>query len=82
MAAKRLDLTTKFPGWTAEVYGAEQDEPDDIDGWTNVAPATKVGEDTADQARHRRRRYRHYLVWITQLPQGGKAAIQELSLYR
>ena len=27
-------------------------------------------------------RYRRYLLWITKLPEGNKAALQELTLYR
>jgi serine/threonine-protein kinase len=81
VAAKRLDLTSSLPGWTAEVYAAD-DVPADIDGWTKVADAAKVGETQQIKLDTGGRKFRRYLVWITELPGNGQAAIQELSLYR
>ena len=40
----------------------------------------RVDEDQAIQLDTGERRFRYYLLWITELPEGGKAAIQELSL--
>ena len=81
VAARRLDLTTPTPGFTASVYAADQ-VPEDIAGWRKVSDDTRLSEtgriaiDTLD------RRFRHYLVWITDLGESEKAEIQELTLLR
>jgi len=88
VAAKRLDLVTTRPGWTAAIYAAEGPEPPpDVGGWTKVSADTTVDQDERIPLRTRGRRFRLYLVWITALPDGGeengdKAAISELTLRR
>jgi len=79
--ARRLSLVTATPGFRAAVY-ASQTVPDSIGGWTKVSATETVKEDQAFQLDTARRRFRYYLVWITQLPDSGKAEIQELSLSR
>ena len=81
IAARRLDLVTATPGFTAEVYAAE-DVPKTLAGWTQVAGPRKVSETQRIPLRTGRRTFRNYLVWVTVLPSGNKAEIQELSLFR
>ena len=87
VAAKRLDLVTTRPGWTAAVYGAEgPDAPDEIVGWTKISGDTTVDQDERIALRTGAE-FRFYLVWITDLPGGDepggdKAAISELTLRR
>jgi eukaryotic-like serine/threonine-protein kinase len=79
VAARQLGLVTSTPGFRARVYAANT-VPGGIGGWTKVSPIKTVKQDQKfplDTARHR---FRYYLVWITELPEGGKASIQELSL--
>jgi hypothetical protein len=86
--AKRLDLVTTRPGWTAAVYAAKGGEaPEDIDGWTKISADTTVDQDERIQLDPGRESFRLYLVWITALPEseepdGDKAAISELTLRR
>ena len=86
VAARRLELRTPAPGFTATVYVAESStpgEPPPDGAWTevsatrNVAESEKFDLDTAGQ------RFRRYLVWITQLaPDAKRAEISEILLYR
>ena len=81
IAARRFDLTTPTPGFTASVYAANE-VPDDISGWEKVSRDTKASEterialDPGDQ------KLRYYLLWITDLGEEEKAEIQELTLFR
>jgi serine/threonine-protein kinase len=81
VAGRRLDLTTATPGWNGAVYAANA-VPSTLTGWTRVSGRERVAEkqrfslDTAGQ------RFRFYLVWISSLPEGNKASILELGLYR
>ncbi len=82
VAARRLDVITSLPGWNAEVYAANG-IPDSIEDWgrpvgqvTNVEEEQKIPIDTGG------RELTHYLLWITSLPPGGQASVQELTLLR
>jgi eukaryotic-like serine/threonine-protein kinase len=79
--AKALALATATPGFKAAVYGSET-VPPSVKRWTLVSPPAKVNEDHTFRIRTRGRLYRNYLLWITELPEGGKAEVQELSLLR
>jgi len=81
IAAKALELTTSTPGFTAAIYGAN-DVPTSIEGWTRLSRGVQFGERERVTLRPGTRDFRRYLVWITQLPDGNKAAIQELTLFR
>jgi eukaryotic-like serine/threonine-protein kinase len=80
LLARRLDVVTSTPGFQARVYGANT-VPGDISGWKAVSRRTDLKGDTTriplDTAG---RSYRNYLLWITSLPDGGKARIVELRL--
>jgi eukaryotic-like serine/threonine-protein kinase len=81
VAAKRLDVSTSTPGFSAAVYAAD-DTPDDIDGWTKVSADTEVDQEEEIDLDTGGQRLRNYLLWITQLPEGGKATVKELVLLR
>jgi eukaryotic-like serine/threonine-protein kinase len=80
VAAERLDLEVATPDWAAEVYAANE-IPDSIEGWgeppgsiDDTDGSTAIDLDTGGEE------YRYYLLWITRLPEGGKAEITELTL--
>jgi serine/threonine-protein kinase len=81
VAARQVDVRTSTPGFTAAVYAAN-DVPDDIDGWTKVssdltvAAEQEIPLDTVGQS------FRYYLLWISQLPEDGKATVKELAVLR
>jgi serine/threonine-protein kinase len=81
IAGKALEVRTSTPGFTAAVYGANN-VPKSIEGWARLSRDTRMGERTRIKLRPGTRDFRRYLVWITKLPEGNKAAIQELTLFR
>jgi serine/threonine-protein kinase len=80
VVARRVDVLTSTPGFTAAIYAANE-VPDDIDGWTKVSADTAVDKeqeiplDTGGQS------FRYYLLWITVLPESGKATVKEITLF-
>jgi serine/threonine-protein kinase len=81
IAARGLTLVTATPGFRARVYASET-VPANISGWVPVSPVEKVEEDQTFRFRTRGRKFRNYLLWITELPEQNKAEIQELSLLK
>jgi serine/threonine-protein kinase len=79
VVARQVDLSTSTPGFTAAIY-ASAEVPDDIDGWTKVSVDRTIGQEQELALDTGGRRFRYYLLWITALPDGGKAAIKELAL--
>ena len=81
VAARQVDVTTSTPGSTAPASAADE-VPDDIGGWTKVSSDLVAGQeqdiplDTVGQS------FRYYLLWITELPDDGKAAVKELSVLK
>jgi eukaryotic-like serine/threonine-protein kinase len=81
VAARQLNLVTSTPGYTAAVYASDS-VPNRIERWTKVSRTVKVKENTAIQLDTARQEFRNYLLWISELPEGGKAVVKELSLMR
>jgi serine/threonine-protein kinase len=81
VAARRVDVTTSTPGFTAAVYAADE-VPDHIEGWTKVSSDLKVGQEQQIPLDLAGQSFRYYLLWITELPDGGKATVKELSVLR
>jgi eukaryotic-like serine/threonine-protein kinase len=81
VAARQLDLVTSTPGFTAAVYASDS-VPSRIDRWTKVSQDVRVKEKQAIQLDTERQEFRNYLLWISELPEGGKAVVMELSLQR
>jgi eukaryotic-like serine/threonine-protein kinase len=80
VAARQLDLVTSKPHFKAAVYAANT-VPGRIGGWTKVSSTVDdVAEDQRFELDTAHRRFRYYLVWITELPESGKVDIRELSL--
>jgi hypothetical protein len=81
IAGRALTLATATPRFRAAVYASET-VPANLRGWTRVSPTVSVHQDQIFRLRTRGRLYRYYLLWISELPDGGKAEVQELSLQR
>jgi hypothetical protein len=81
VAARRLEVLSLTPGWSAAVYAAPTAPPTTLAGWGRpvarlhgrakeiVIPRTPAG-----------RRYRSYLIWIDKLPPGGIVQLAEVRL--
>ena len=79
--ARRLSLATSTPGFDAAVY-ASNTVPASLRGWRKVSATAPVREKQVFQLDLASREFQNYLVWISKLPDGGKARIQELSISR
>jgi eukaryotic-like serine/threonine-protein kinase len=82
VAARALDVVTPIPGWSAEVYGADE-RSEDLAGWGDrpIGTAADVGEQQRIELDSAGQSFGYYLLWITALPEGEqKAAVSELSL--
>jgi serine/threonine-protein kinase len=78
VAATRLDIQTRTPGYDVTIYASNRPGAK-ISDWGRAIARAPVGErrvriplDTAGN------RFRHYLIWITKLPDGNKADIAEV----
>ena len=80
VAATQLDLQTRTPGYDMTIYGADHPGTRISEWGKAVARVKDVGQkeqiklDTGGQPR------RHYLLWITKLPDGNKADIAQVRL--
>jgi eukaryotic-like serine/threonine-protein kinase len=80
---RRLDVRTSTPGFRAAVYGVVDGRPGELDGWTPLAPVRDVADREEIELEAGGRDYRHYLLWITELPPDEeKVEIGELSLWQ
>jgi eukaryotic-like serine/threonine-protein kinase len=79
LAAREIEVLTTTPGFTAEVYGATEGPPGELEDWTKLADARQFG--STEQVKLPGERYRWFLVWITELaPEEQKAEISEIRL--
>jgi eukaryotic-like serine/threonine-protein kinase len=81
IAARALALVTGTPDFKAAVYASET-VPPNLRGWTRLTPVETVKQDFTFRFNTRGRKYRNYLLWISDLPEDGKAQVNELSLLK
>jgi eukaryotic-like serine/threonine-protein kinase len=81
VAARQLDLVTSTPGFKAAVYASDS-VPGDVGGWKKVSRTLTVRESQRFTLDTARQEFRYYLLWISELPENGKAVIKELALKR
>jgi eukaryotic-like serine/threonine-protein kinase len=79
VAARQMDLVTSTPGFRAAVYASDS-VPPRIGDWTKVSRTLEVKQDQRFTLVTARQEFRNYLLWISKLPEDGKAVIKELSL--
>ncbi|MBW3654058.1 MAG: protein kinase [Actinobacteria bacterium] len=85
VAARQIQIQTPAPGFTAEVYVAEDDLPPTVPhpAWTKLAGPTTIGADEKLDLDTAGNRFRRYLVWITKLAPGEESAeISEILLFK
>jgi eukaryotic-like serine/threonine-protein kinase len=81
VAARQMDVVTSTPGFTAAVYASDS-VPSRIQDWDKVSGTLVVKREQAIQLDTAKRGFRNYLLWISELPEGGKVSIKELALKR
>jgi serine/threonine-protein kinase len=85
VSARKITVQTPTPGWKATIYAAPAPFPGTAPpaGWEDLGAldaSKSKNELTLDTGSQR---YRYYLVWITQLPEGERSAeISEITLSR
>jgi eukaryotic-like serine/threonine-protein kinase len=79
VAARQLDLVSSTPGFRAAVY-ASNSVPAEINGWKKLTQTLNVKQDQKFVLDTAQQKFRNYLLWISELPEGGQAVIRELSL--
>jgi serine/threonine-protein kinase len=80
VAARRLEVLSTTPGWTAQVYAAETPATT-LGGWGR--PIARLGgksKETVPLRTPSGQRYRSYLIWIEKIPPGGKVELSEVRL--
>src|SRR3954454_5066337 len=79
VAARQLDILSSTEGYKAAIY-ASDDVPADIGGRTQVSENVSAKPDQPFRLHTGGARYRNYLFWISELPEGGKVTVKELAL--
>jgi hypothetical protein len=83
VAARRLDVISRQSGYRAQVLAATGPvAPADISGWTPVSATVPVKGSAHIPLDTKGKSYQLYLLWITELPPGGKGGVNELTLNR
>ena len=81
MAARRLEVRSLTPGWSAAVYAAPSSPPTTLAGWGRpVARLHGAAKETVIPRTPAGQRYRSYLIWIDKLPTAGVVQISEVRL--
>jgi serine/threonine-protein kinase len=81
--ARYLRIIDATPGFTATIYARHNAPPIHWPdpGWSKISASTVVGQNTSIPLTSRNRRYRYYLVWITNLGGHEQLSIDEIALY-
>jgi serine/threonine protein kinase len=84
VAAREMDVNTSTPGFQATVYASDS-VPGRVADWDKVSATTTVKGRQRIQLDTAGQRFRNYLLWITELPDGadgGKVSIKDVALKR
>jgi tRNA A-37 threonylcarbamoyl transferase component Bud32 len=82
--AVRMEVQSAETGWRAEIFGATGGRvPESIeDGWSRLGGGVVKTDDQRFRLAASGKRYRYYLVWITELPPDSqKVEISEIALF-
>jgi eukaryotic-like serine/threonine-protein kinase len=88
VAARAMKVLSGTPGYAATIYGsaaadAPTGAPGDDPTWTKLASTDSADSKQTFNFDSNTTSYRHYLLWITQLPAGQNSAkIAEIALYK
>ncbi len=81
--ARSLEIQTPEPGWKMEIYGSRAKPTDEwpAGAWTKLADGTVAKGKQTFKLDTGDRRYRYYLVWVTELPPDkDQVAITQVTL--
>jgi hypothetical protein len=74
-----MDVESGTPNYKAAVYASNY-VPDDIGGWTKLSQTVTASTAQTFKLRTNGRHYRNYLLWISELPPGGRVTVKALAL--
>jgi eukaryotic-like serine/threonine-protein kinase len=77
--ARKIEVRSPDPGWDAEIGAANEPPPDEFSGWQLVGGAEDIGKRETISIDTRGRRYRYYLIWITELAEVSEGYRVEIS---
>jgi eukaryotic-like serine/threonine-protein kinase len=83
VAARRIELRTPTAGWSGAVYAATLGPPRNIGpGWKKLTDLRDVQSKQDIRLDTGGKKYRYYLIWITQLPPGqARVSIADLAVF-
>ena len=83
MAARRIELRTPTAGWSGAVYAANLGPPRNVGpGWKKLADLRNVQSRQDIRLDTGGKKYRYYLIWITQLPPDQtRVSIADLAVF-
>jgi eukaryotic-like serine/threonine-protein kinase len=83
-AARVLQVRTKTPGWSATIYGRTSPPPMTWpdSGWQQIGSAASVKSTQSIPLSTGGKRFRYFLVWLTNLAGHDQIALNEITLYR
>jgi eukaryotic-like serine/threonine-protein kinase len=81
VAARQMDVVTSTPGFEAAVYASDS-VPGRVQDWSKLSRTVRAKRETAIQLDTAGHRFRNYLLWISELPEGGNVSIKDLALMR
>jgi hypothetical protein len=77
--ARKIEVRSPDPGWDAEIGAANEPPPDEFSGWQLVGGAEDIAKRETISIDTRGRRYRYYLIWITELAEVSEGYRVEIS---
>jgi eukaryotic-like serine/threonine-protein kinase len=84
VAATRIEIRSRTPGWKGAIYGARQSLPSSLpsDGWVPLKTVDDAAKKELIDLPDHGQRFRYYLVWITSLPPGeNRVELSEVVLF-
>jgi serine/threonine-protein kinase len=80
VAARRLEVISKTPGFSARIYAAPTPSPT-LAGWGQpIGTLRGVAKETVTLRAPAGKAFRSYLIWITKLPAAGQVQLNEVRL--
>ena len=77
VGARRIEVTSATRGYSASVYGSNS-APEELDEWGRPLARLRPSDGSRMRANLPGRRFRHYLIWITDLPPQGFVQISSV----
>ncbi len=84
VAAKSIEIRTPTPGWSVEIYGANDPIPETREEWSPIAEADDVSSTETIDLPTVGQKYQYYLVWVTspvETDTGFGVSISDIRLY-